>query len=209
MISPFALFVRLVLAASLVLGLAYATQRSLLQGLSPAIQRTVQSVQSDFLIRSVQASTNGQSETLQLDAQLSQPLQVHGQWLYPHAWTGAPAAAQQVSGLQVNLTAGGTLAYSLLVLIVVLAWPASLTRVLVGRLLWAVPLAALLLAVNVASSFPAELWALIHDTLAPQEVWPLLVWSRMWMGGVGLVLAIGAGVLAVVLGSRTVARDNP
>ena len=208
MLSPLSLLVRLVLAAMLTLGVAYVCQRSLLQGLLPAIQWTVQSVQDDFVISSVKVATKGQSETVQLVAQLRQPLQVQGRWLYPQAWLGAPVSAQQVSGLQVDLTAGGTLSYSLLVFISVLAWPVSRIRVLVLRLLWAMPQAAALLWVNVATSFPAELWSLIHDALAPQAVWPLLVWSRMLMGGVGLVLAVSAGALALVLGSDNVRKPR-
>lgn len=213
MISPLSLWVRLVLAAVLVLGLAHATQRSLLQTLAPAIGWTVQSVQDQFTITEVQVAAKGQSETVQVLARLSQPLQVQGRWLYPDSWLGAPVAAQQVSGLQVDLTAGGTLSYSLLVIIVALAWPASRTLILLRRLLWATVLAVLLLWLNVATTFPAELWSLIHDALAPQAFWPLLVWSRMLMGGVGLALGVTAGAVAVVLGgspqSSRASRDDP
>lgn len=201
MISPLQLFIRVVLATVLVLGVGHWMQRGVLQGLSPAIRWTVEAVQDDFHISSVQFAAKGQSQVLRMGAQLSKPLQVEGRWLYPQNWLGAPVGAPQVSGLQVELTAGGTLSYSLMVFIVVLAWPAAGLRVLVCRLLWAMPLSALLLAVNVSTLFPAELWTLVHDTLAPQALWPLLVWSRMFMGGVGLVLAVGAGFLAVVLGA--------
>ena len=61
-------------------------------------------------------------------------------------------------------------------------------------------LSLVLLLVNVITTFPAEVWALIHDALAPQEIWPLLVWSKMLMGGVGLMLAIAGGAWAIALG---------
>jgi hypothetical protein len=55
------------------------------------------------------------------------------------------------------------------------------------------------LLLNVMTTFPAEVWALLHDAMASQEIWPLLVWSKMWMGGLGLMIAVVSGVVAIVL----------
>ena len=200
MLSPLRLGLRLVIASVLVLGCAHFAQRSLLQSLAPLIKSVVEVVQGEFHVVSLDAATKGHNQTLQLTAVLTQPIQIKGQWIYPEAWLGAPLAAQQVSGMQVDLTAGGTLSYSLLVLIVALAWPVSKGLWLLRRMAWALVFSGLLLVVNAATTFPAELWALFHDALAPQDTWLLLVWSRMLMGGVGLMLALGFGVLAVIFG---------
>ena len=203
MLSPLRLGLRLVIASVLVLGIAHFAQGSVLQSLAPLIKSVVEAVQGEFRVVSLDAATKGHNQTLQLTAVLTQPIQIKGQWIYPEAWLGAPLAAQQVSGMQVDLTAGGTLSYSLLVLIVALAWPVATGLWLLRRMAWALVFSGLLLMVNAATTFPAELWALFHDAFAPHDTWLLLVWSRMLMGGVGLMLALGFGVLAVVLGGGT------
>jgi hypothetical protein len=182
-----------------VLGLALVLQRSLLLALVPLLQITVQLVLVDFQVVALNVVTDGQSQVMRLVALLKEPQHINGFWIYPQGWLGAPIGSQQVSAVQVDLTAGGTISYSLLVIIIVLAWPAKGVGVLVRRVFWGLLLAFLLLLLNVMTTFPAEVWALLHDATASQEIWPLLVWSKMWMGGLGLMLAVVSGVVAIVL----------
>ena len=197
--NPVVLLARFALTASVVLGLAFVLQRSLLLALVPLLQIAVQLVLVDFQVVALNVVTDGQSQVMRLVALLQEPQHINGFWIYPQGWLGAPVGSQQVSAFQVDLTAGGTISYSLLVIIIVLAWPAKGTGVLVRRVFWGLLLAFLLLLLNVMTTFPAEVWALLHDAMASQEIWPLLVWSKMWMGGLGLMLSVVSGVVAIAL----------
>jgi hypothetical protein len=90
--------------------------------------------------------------------------------------------------------------YSLLTFIVVLAWPANRWQEWCIRALVFLPLALGLLLVNVATTFPAELWNPIHNEWVPDVTWPLLIWSRILMGGGGLVLGLACGAIAIKAG---------
>jgi hypothetical protein len=197
--NPVVLLARVAVTLAVVLGLTFALQRSLLLGLVPLLQVAVQFVMDDFHVVAVNVVSDGQLQVLRLVALLQEPQHINGYWIYPQGWLGAPVGSQQVSAFQVDLTAGGTISYSLLVIVIVLAWPAKGAAVVVRRIIWGLLLAFLLLLLNVMTTFPAEVWALLHDALASQEIWPLLVWSKMWMGGVGLMLAVVSGVLAIAL----------
>jgi hypothetical protein len=197
--KPLVLLARFALTLSLLLGLAFSVQQSLLLGLVPLIKAAVQFVLPDFHVVGVDVVTNGHGQVLRLLARLNEPQHINDHWIYPQGWLGAPSGSQQVSAFQVDLTSGGTLSYSLLVFTLVLAWPAKGAAIVVRRLFWALMLALLLLLVNVMTTFAAEVWALLHDVLAPREIWPLLVWSKMLMGGVGLMLSVASGALAIAL----------
>ena len=198
--NPVGLLIRFGLTLAVVLGLALAAQQSVLLGLAPLIQAALENVQNVFHVASLDVVSTGQQQVLRLVAVLREPLHINDHWIYPEGWLGAPVGSPQVSAFQVDLTAGGIISYSLLLLIIVLAWPAGGLAILGRRAIWGMLLSLVLLLVNVITTFPAEVWALIHDALAPQEIWPLLVWSKMLMGGVGLMLAIAGGAWAIALG---------
>lgn len=189
--NPLHLFLRLCVVSLLVLWPAYLYQRTLVTPLLPLIESTVKAAQHTFAINSVDIATEGPNEVVRLRANLAAPTYVHGRTFSPiEGW------------FEVTLTAGGVLQYSLMVLIVILSWPASHWKIWRRRILIALPLMLGLLLLNVAITFPAELWAPIHDEWIPDQVSPLLVSSRFLMGGGGLVLGLVCGTIAVAFGNR-------
>jgi len=198
MFSPHKLLLRLIVVGAGVLLLAHHYQRALLTPLLPLIQSTLTHVQDDFTIQSLDIVENGPNEVLRLHANLARPTYISGRMFYPIGWQSAAEG-----GYEIRLTVGGTIQYSLLILIVVLAWPAGHWRVALTRLLFALPLMLL----NTAITFPAELWNPIHEEWLSDITWPLLVASKMLMGGGGLILGLlcGAGIIAATSRDAAVA----
>lgn len=193
--NPLRLGARLIVASIVVLWLALQYQRALVDPLLPAFRVVLTAVQTDFSILGVEVSRAGTREAVRLRANLAHPIYVAGTKVNPiDGW------------FEVTLTVGGVLSYSLLTLIVVLAWPFVFWREFLLRMLIALPLMVALILVNVAVTFPAELWFPIHGNLVPDETWPLLVWSRILMGGGGLVAGIMMGALAIMLAARITSR---
>jgi len=193
--TPFKLIARLLIVSSLVLWLAHVYQRALIEPLLPSMRTIIAAVQDDFIIYSLDISDEATNETIRLRGNLAKPVVVGGRTFYPIGW-----GTRQQGGLQVTLTVGGAVQYSLLMLIVVLAWPIAHGKELLKRLLISLPLMLGLVLLNVASTFPAELWAPIHDEWVPDITWPLLLWSRLLMGGGGLALGLFGAALSILFG---------
>ena len=193
MLNPFKLLARLLIVGSVVLWLAHHYQRIAVEPLLPLIKTTIESVQDVFTVQSLDIVEDGPNQVIRLRSNLAKPTYVNGRVFYPIGWNST-----QQGGYEITLTAGGTILYSLLTLIVALSWPATHWRVLLTRLLISLPLMLGLVVLNVAITFPAELWNPIHDEWVPDITWPLLVSSRMLMGGGGLMLGLLCGALAIV-----------
>lgn len=190
--NPLKLLIRVIVVSSMVLWLAHHYQRTVLMPMLPLIQTTFETVQDTFTVQSLDMAEDGPNEVIRLRSNLAGPTYVNGRTFYPIGWNST-----QQGGFEVTLTAGGAMLYSLLILIVVLSWPAVHWHALVTRLLISLPLMLGLVLLNVAVTFPAELWKPIHDEWVPDITWPLLVVSRMLMGGGGLILGMVFGALAI------------
>lgn len=197
--NPFKLLVRLIVVSGVVLWLAHHYRHAIMESLLPIIKTTIATVQNDFTIQSLDIAEDGPNETLRLRANLAQPVEIGGRMFYPVGY-----GTQQTGGYQITMTVGGAMLYSLLTLIVVLAWPVTDWKMLLKRVVIALPLMMGLLLINVATTFPAELWTPIHKEWVPDVTWPLLVWSKILMGGGGLVLGLLSGGIAVALSAGTV-----
>lgn len=150
---------------------------------------------SDFSVLALAVNTTDGRDVLHLRADLAHTVIIANQPVYPLRWN-----PQGAGWLDVRLTLGGVLLYPLLLLIVVLAWPVRGIREMLWRCALSVPLIVLLLLTTTLTQL-AELWFPIHDELDPHSIWPLLLASRLLMGGGGLLLALVAG-LAVVAVAR-------
>jgi hypothetical protein len=194
--NPLNLGMRLVLASILVLWVAHQYQRALVSPLLPVFRAVLTAALPDFHILGIEVSNSGKSERVRLRANLARSVKIAGTEAHPiNGW------------YSVTLTVGGVLMYSLLTCIVVLAWPFAIWRELFVRVVIAVPLITALILTNVAVTFPAELWFPFHADLEPDATWPLLRWSRILMGGGGLVAGIVMGAMAIIAAKRlTVAR---
>jgi hypothetical protein len=204
MLNPLKLICRLIVVSIAVLWLAHAYQRVVLTTLLPLIRTTLESVQDTFVVQSLDVSTDGPNEVLRMRSNFASPTYVNGRTFFPIGWQST-----QQGGFEIALTAGGTLLYSLLTLIVILSWPVVQWREYVSRLVVALPLMLGLVLLNVGVTFPAELWKPIHDEWLAGITWPLLVASRMLMGGGGLILGLLCGAVAIALGSGWIKGMHP
>jgi hypothetical protein len=191
---PPRLVARLAFVATALLWLTHSCASVIVKPMIPALQAAVAILDDDFRILGMDVSTDGGNKTLRVRADLAHAAVVSGQVLYPIS-----PGAELRGWMEVHLALGGVLQYPLLLLIVVLAWPAKTSRELLARIGIALPLAALLLLLAVPSTILAELWFPIHDDYDPGSFWPLLAWSRFLMGGGGQVLGLLMGITAIVL----------
>ena len=208
--NPFNLLMRLLVIGSVILWGGYHFQRNLMESLLPLVRMTISGVQNDFTIQSLDIAQRGASETVRLRANLTRPVAIGGRMFYPIGY-GTP----YTGGFQVTMTVGGALSYSLLTLIVALAWPADTWRTLFKRLAMVVPMMLAIMLINVAVTFPAELWTPIHKDWVPDIAWPLLEWSKILMGGGGLILGLLCGAIAIAASAprrptaTELSRDTP
>jgi len=190
------LLLRFVLAGGLVLGIGGTWATAIIAPMVPLLGRAVSAATADFTISGVSLDRHGEQPNVVFRANLRHVELVGGHFVYPLG-----AEADPAGWYQITLTTGGILQYPLLLLIVVLAWPASMAGVALRGLL-AAPLAAVLILLHVTVTVLAELWFPIHDDIVPGEFWPLLACSRLLMGGGGLVLALAMAMLAIGLAFR-------
>jgi hypothetical protein len=190
------LALRFTLVGITLLALGGRFETAIVKPLVPAMAPVVGAVGSEFTILDVAMNPDSKLPVVRFRADLSRAVVVNGHVIQP-----LRAGSQPGGWYEVALTTGGILQQALLLLIVVLAWPAR-WRVLALRVLLAMPVAVLLVMQHVAVTVLAELWFPFHDALAPAEIWPLLAWSRFLMGGGGLGLAVGLAALVIGLASR-------
>jgi hypothetical protein len=159
----------------------------------PMFRNVVAFFGGDFTVLDMSVAHDGANETLRVRADFSHPIFIVNQFIYP---------LQGKGWMQVNLTLGGVLQYSLFLLIVVVAWPVTRASEYLLRLALSAPLILILLLIDVPPTILANLWFPVHDDLAPHALWPLLIWSRFLMGGGGLVVAF-LFAAAIVVAART------
>ncbi len=182
------LLLRFAAAAAAVLFLGALSERTLATAAAPILQRLLSTFGESYIFLDVGVAHAGPNETLQTRADFSRPVTINGRSLEPFNGRG---------WLQVNQTLGGIFAYSELLLIMLLAWPAAQWTEYGWRLLPGLSLACALAVLNVVSTTLAELWASVHQELDPASFSPLLAWSRFLMGGGGWVLALLSAVLVI------------
>ncbi len=203
MLAPVKLLTRLLIISAPVLWFAHHYQRAIVEPMLPLAAATLNAVDDAFTILSLDIDNRDFNEVIRLRANLSEPVIVGGRKFYPLGWGDTPKGWYQV-----HLTAGGAIGYSVLALIVVLAWPASRWQEMLKRVIFCMPLMLLLFLANIAITFPAELWKPMHDAWVPDITWPLLVASRLLMGGGGLVLGLLCGALSILV-CRPVGKGDP
>jgi hypothetical protein len=173
----------------------HAAERAIVAPVVPLLAATVPILDPHFKVLSAWIEESGASRTVEVRADLSGPLEYAGRTLNP--------LGSDTHGLfQVNITVGGLLQYSGLLLIIALAWPVRTALELPLRLVLCVPLMALLLVLEFPCTVVAEMWTLLRDQFAPDRFNGWLVWSRFLMGGGGLLIAGLLGALVVVAAQR-------
>ena len=187
---PAELLVRLTIAAMLVIWPARVFEHDIVARLLPLLQTAIPLLDSDIDVLDLTVGRIGSSDSARLRANLAHPVALSGGMLRPFAgW------------VEINLTLGGAVAYSVFELIVVLAWPAMTNRELAVRVLIAIPL-ALLLLIHVPLTLIAEIWNAIYQNFAADESSALLRLSRFIMGGGGFAVAATFAAIAIVMASE-------
>jgi len=207
--EPSRLFVRCLLAATVILWLVHAAGPGLTAPMLPWFNRVVAAIDDSFTIRGSEIAKRHGADIVRFHADLAHPIQIGGGTLYPQT------AGTGVSQLQVTVTVGGVLQSCALMLIIILAWPllsvqaasgpaasqaavseqtrteaALCAREYAARIAISVPLLAVLLLADVPLSVDAELWNLLREQLEPDRAQPLMIWNRFLMGGGGFALAL-------------------
>lgn len=194
---PLRLFARFALATSLVLTAYLLWAPVLVEWMIPGIRAALEFLSDDFTILRMDIARLAASETLEIRFNLARTLYFNGRAAHPLGSTLATAG-----WLQVNVTIGSILQDVALLIIIVLAWPAENSREICARLLICVPLAMVLLCIDVPLTLLAEFWFPFHNEFDEDAFWPLLGWSRFLMGGGGMVLAIGVAIACLVGAQR-------
>ncbi len=198
--QPLKLAVRFIAVGAILLWLSHAYERVMVEPMLPVFGATLKLIGDDFTILGMDINHEGPNESLRVRADFSHSIYVAGRVLYPMALDPKTAG-----WMQVNLTLGGVLQYSLLMLMIVLAWPAASVREFACRFGIAAPLIVFLLLIDVPFTILAELWFPVHEDFDSKSFWPLLNWSKFLMGGGGLALAILLAIVAISAGNQLTA----
>lgn len=197
---PLELLARTLLVGALVLGLSHLAARPVATGLLPAYRAMISLLDDSFVLTDIAIARDGPNQVIRFRANLARPLDVKGTTLYPFGWRGIVPEG----GMEVSYTLNGVLQYVSLTLIVVLAWPARRLNELLLRLVLFVPVALVLLLIDVPSTVVAELWSGLEGMVDPNPLPRWMIWSRFLMGGGGLLLGFVAGALVIVIAARWV-----
>lgn len=184
------LALRLILVAVVVVAAARLLQFQLIRPLVPAFDTLIGLLAPEFTLQSVDLIP-GSAPAVRVRANLLEPVQFAGHTVVPVGWlqTGPPG------GYQVSLSLTGLLQYPVLVIIILLGWPARDLQILALRVLVGAPLVAAALMTEAPMTVVAELWSAIRDQADPAAPCFWMIWSRFLMGGGGLMIA---GILSAV-----------
>lgn len=184
--------IRVVLASAIVLSTIHLAQHVVIESMVPSFAATVQGIDDRFVIEDARLAVNSRSEAVRFRANLARPVRIAGREAYPFGWNGGPRG-----GIQVTYTVGGTLAYCVLMLIIVVAWPAGSALEVACRLLIVIVFSAAYVLLSVSTTTIAELWNSVYDRLQIHQLCWWMVWSRLLMGGGGFVIAMLLAAAAV------------
>ncbi len=154
------LALRFVLVGIVLLGIGGTFAAVIVEPMVPVLGRAVGALTSDFTILDVALERESARPNVVFRANLSRVEMVGNSFVYPLGF-----GSLRSGWYQITLTTGGILQHALLLLIIVLAWPATL-RELALRALLAMPLAVLLVLQHVVVTVLAELWFPLHDQFA-------------------------------------------
>jgi hypothetical protein len=198
---PLDLAVRALLSTVLVLVVVQVLGRPLVRAMLPVISTVTPLLDPRFDITDIRLARFGADEVVRVRGNLSRPLLIGDRIIDPFGWNGAPAG-----GLQITYTMGGVLEYGALLLILVLAWPASSAFELACRVALALPCAALLPMLIVPFTVAAEFRHGLDGLLGSSSPRESLIASRYLMGGGGWAIALTAAIFCIALARRSRAK---
>ena len=195
--KPLELALRLFLASLFVLWLAQRFGREAAQALLPLIGHTLVWLDDHYRILDLTLGTEAADTVIRLRVTLARPLVVGGHLILPDA-----------RGWGKVTTPVGNLLQPLLVLLgLLLAWPARRWREWPLRLLLIAPIALVLVLLNTPFALWAWLWDLHAHLYEPDRFSPLLIWAHLLDGGGRLLLGMLGAAVVVALASRFAAPE--
>lgn len=197
--QPLEILARALLATVLILAVDQTLGDSLVRPLLPIFRTAVPLLDARFVLIDVRLTRVGVDEVVRFRGNLSRPLVIQDRIVSPFGWSGMPQG-----GFQTTYTVGGVLQYAAVLLICVLAWPASGLRELTCRLALGLGCAALLCVVVVPVTVVAEFRNGLENMVAPAPPGGALIASRYLMGGGGWVIALLAAVVCIDRARRRV-----
>lgn len=188
--KPLELALRLLLGTLLALGLAQRFGQEAAQALLPLIGQSVAWLDDHYRILDLTLGTEGADTVIRLRVTLVRPLMVGDHLILPDA-----------RGWGKVTTPVGHLLQPLLILpAVLLAWPVRRWQEWPLRLLFAPPVALLLVLLDTPFALWGHLWDLHAHIYQPGRASPLLIWVRLLDGGgrllLGMLGAVAVGTLA-------------
>jgi|HubBroStandDraft_1064217.scaffolds.fasta_scaffold107369_2 hypothetical protein len=191
------LTLRLIGVGALLVVAAHLLQSALIRPLLPVFGGTVVLLAPQFTLQSLDL-VPAQAPMVRARANLLEPVEFAGHTAVPIGWLGQTPQG----GFEVSQSLTGLLQYPTLVMLIVLAWPASDLAILILRVAIGLAMAALLLLCEAPMTIVAELWSLVRDQAAPGAACFWMIWSRFLMGGGGLLIAGILGATAVIVAQR-------
>jgi len=190
----------LVCAATLLLAKLYSNDVVAL--LLPVIAAEAQVLDDNVSIRDLILTRERSGDTVLMRANLVRPLHFKNWTVYPLGWKPRPAGWYQV-----HLNAHGVLQSSLILLIVVLAWPQRTGKELTFRLLITAPLMVILFALDTPLDMLANFQEAVIRGADPQAIRPLFEWARFLEGGGSAALALAFAAVAISLAANILAAS--
>jgi hypothetical protein len=175
----------------------------IVERLLPAIRAEILALDHNLEVLALDLSTEGPSRTVRLLANLDHPVYLADRAIYPLGWW-----PYSPKGLyRMHITVSSVLQAPVLLCIVILSWPHRSLRERILRLLAAIPLAALLFAVDAPLELVGNFHNIVYLTDAPHATDGYFAWDCFLEGGGRPMLALAVAALAIVAG-QALARPS-
>jgi hypothetical protein len=192
------LLVRLLLVSLALLGLATLFSHEAVALLLPVIRAEATALDENVSILSLDIVRERSGDTVRMRANLVRPVYYESGVVYPLGWK-----PHTEGWYQVNLNSTSILQAPLIFLILILSWPQRTSRELIVRMLIAVPVILILIALNTPLELLGNFQREALSQIDPEAVPPLFAWDRFLDGGGSSVLALGFAVITISLGARS------
>lgn len=181
-------FVRLVLATVGAIAAIRWIGYGMVEGLLPLLSWIIGGLDEHYRVLTIGLASQADDTVVLLKVSLAKPLTIGGHTLYPH-----PLGAAQVTTLL-----GNVLQPLVLAVIVIGAWPCKAFTEWLLRMAIVVPLAFILIMLDIPFVLLGELRAVLIDAYAPWSFSGLVAWKSFLQGGGRLALGLACGALSVL-----------
>jgi hypothetical protein len=191
-----------VLGSAVVIGTLFAFEGAIVKPLIPALRKEVQLFAPEFSIESAEVVEENSNAVVRVQAYLSRPIRLEGKTLLPSGWLGIVP----MHGYELQWPASDVLEYCAIEVIFVLAWPVGAIKEFLVRCGLAIPLAALLVLLDLPPAVIAELWNQVRSELDANGLsgWIIL---RGCLGNGGGVL-LGCCMAGIAIGGAKRLDDS-